>query len=680
MQIGIGIDTGGTYTDAVIYDFDAKKILGCAKALTTKDDLSAGILEAIDGLPHELLKEAKVVSLSTTLATNACVEDRGGRAKLIFFGGDAKVIDGNGGKYGLPPSKEMLIQEAFTDFSGGALREPDWDLFRARISDPESGFGDLDGVGIIEMNAMRNGAVVEKRAKELFREKYGVPAVCGHELFSELNSLQRGAGALLNARLFPVIAEFLAAIKKALRARDIGAALVIVRSDGSLMSEEFASSFPVETLICGPAASATGGTRLTGAKNCIVVDMGGTTTDIAFVADGAPVTVTDGVSIGKWRTFVNGLYVRTFGLGGDSAVHYNDGGPFLEDYRVVPMCVAAARYPSVLEKLRELSLSGRKHTKYLYEHYIPVKDISGSWRHSGEEKALAAALKERPLTAAAAAEAIGKDIYSLNAGRLVRDGVVAVCGITPTDCMHVTGDFTRYCAEASLLAVEFAARSLGLSVGEFCGAVYSEVRRKLYLNIVKAALENRYPDYRKNGVGAEAERFINECYEAAKTGRRDPLIAAAFKTEYTVVGIGAPIGVFIKDVAETLGAEAIIPEHHEVANALGAVMGNVSASYDVEILPVNSPEGITGYTVHGSGGARVFTDLRDAEDFAAADAKAAAGSEAVRRGAKGGIAVTCVLRRNTAGIRGGAVYLGTTASAQAVGAAGYMLATKTSSE
>ena len=80
MKLGIGIDTGGTYTAAVIYDFENRKILGTAKSLPTKNDLTVGILGAIDGLPADLTRKAKIISLSTTLATNACVEDKGGRA------------------------------------------------------------------------------------------------------------------------------------------------------------------------------------------------------------------------------------------------------------------------------------------------------------------------------------------------------------------------------------------------------------------------------------------------------------------------------------------------------------------------------------------------------------------------------------------------------------------------
>jgi len=234
MKLGIGIDTGGTYTDAVIYNFKDKAILGSAKSLTTRNDLSIGILGAIDSLPAELCRQAEIISLSTTLATNACVEDRGGRAKLIFFGGSQKTIDELGGKYGLPSSDDIYIQESFTQFSGEMEREPDWELFSRSL---ETGFENLDGAGIVEMNSIRNGGFVEKKAKKIFQEKHDIPVVCGHELFSVLNSLQRGSSTLLNASLFPVIKEFLTAVKKALSIRKIDAPLVIVRSDGSLMSE-----------------------------------------------------------------------------------------------------------------------------------------------------------------------------------------------------------------------------------------------------------------------------------------------------------------------------------------------------------------------------------------------------------------------------------------------------------
>ena len=675
MRIGIGIDTGGTYTDAVAYDFENGKILGGAKSLTTKEDLTIGILGALDGLPRDLLSQAKIVSLSTTLATNACVEDKGGNAKLVFFGGDKKVIAQNGGKYGLPPVENIYIQESRTDFYGGIECEPDWELFEENVKKELDGF---DGIGIIEMNAMRNGAVIEKKAKKIFTEKKNIPVVCGHELFSELNCLQRGSSTLLNAGLFPVIKNFLDAIKTAMEKRGINASIVIVRSDGSLMSEDFAYIHPVETLLCGPAASVIGGTRLSKESNCIIVDMGGTTTDIALVKSDIPVTSVDGVNIGKWKTFVNGLYVKTFGLGGDSAVHYGENGLVLEEYRIIPLCIAAEKYPVITGNIKKLvEETERKHMKYLYEHYILIKDITdviGSSRYTPEEKIFCDALKDNPLMLKEAAAAVGKDIYTLNVSRLLKEGIIQMCGLTPTDIMHIKGDFNRYPAETSLLGAKFAAFNLEVSVERLCELVYDEIKRKIYLNVVKVMLENNYPHYMKNGVNKDTEYFINESYKTAsegKSGTTDGLVSMAFKSDFSLVGIGAPIHIFLDDVAKMLGTKAVIPEYSGVANALGAVAGNICALYTVEIKPNYSSGGTTGYTVYGDE-VKTFELLEEAEEYAVIKAKEGAYNEAINRGAQGDIIVTCNLDEKNARSKNITVHLNTSATAQAVGSVGFM--------
>lgn len=668
MKLGLGIDTGGTYTDAVMYDFESGQIQASAKALTTREDLSVGILGAMDALPPELLQQAQVIALSTTLATNACVEEKGGKAELIFFGGDKRVIDRYGQAYGLPPADDIYIQECRTTFDGTVEQEPDWERFCRHI---EESSGHLDGVGILEMNAMKNGAVIEKKAKALFEQRCDIPVVCGHELFSELNCLQRGASTLLNAGLFPIIREFLEAIKLALAQRHIQAPLVIVRSDGSLMSEEFASLRPVETLLCGPAASTLGGTHLADSPNCIVVDMGGTTTDIALVKDGKPVTVVDGVSIGKWKTYVDGLYIKTVGLGGDSAVHIRDGKLILEEYRIVPLCVAAQQHPAMLEDLREIAAAKRVHSRPLYEHYILVRDIAEDSRYTQEEKVLCSALRDRPLSLAKAAQAVGRDIYTLRVSRLLKDGVIQLCGLTPTDAMHLCGDFCQYDTEASRLGAEFAAFNLGISIPELCEQIYREIQRKLYLHIAKALLENQRPHFMKNGISEDTEAFLNESFEAAYTGAAAPLLSLRLCTQYTLVGIGAPIRVFIEKVAALLGTNCVIPEHYEVANALGAVIGNVSASYSVEIKPYTTPEGCQVLMVYGPQENRAFEELEDAEAFARMLAGEAAQEEARRRGAHGEVAVHYTVRQNEGEARDGMVYFGTTVTAQAVASGGF---------
>ena len=125
MRAAIGFDTGGTYTDAVLYDFETKRILGTGKALTTKEDLCIGISNALDKLPSQYFDRVCAVSLSTTLATNACVEDRGGNAKLIFFGGDKKIVEKYGQEYGLPEVNSILMQDCETGLNGEVKKMPD---------------------------------------------------------------------------------------------------------------------------------------------------------------------------------------------------------------------------------------------------------------------------------------------------------------------------------------------------------------------------------------------------------------------------------------------------------------------------------------------------------------------------------------------------------------------------
>ncbi len=668
MRIHIGIDTGGTYTDAIAYDSESKTILGSAKSLTTKNDLSLGIMGALDQLPEGLLEKAEIISLSTTLATNACVEDKGGNSKLIFFGGIARDVDEIGGKYGLPKSDEMYIQESFTDFSGMARREPDWEFFRENIKDE---LKYADSVGIIELYAMKNAGAIELKAKEIIREQFDMPVICSQQLYSKLNCMQRGASTLLNARLLSVIEEFLAAIKTALSSRNIDPSIVIVSSDGSLMNREFASDHPVETILCGPAASVIGGTRMTDDSDSIIIDMGGTTSDIALMKDGKPIPVSDGVRIGKWKTFVDGLYVRTFGLGGDSAIHYRDGKPFLEDYRVVPLCVAASSHPEMIDNLKNVAAGERLHTRYLHEHFILVKDIEDSSKYTAEEKRFCRALRNGPLILRAAAEAVGRDIYNLDVKRLLKEGIVQICGLTPTDIMHIKGDFSNYAVEASIAGAKHVAVNVWRTVDQLCDWVYDEVRRKIYLNIVIALLENSKKHYLKNGVDDEVIRLINNSYRQAASGRRDDFITPMFQTNMSLIGIGAPIHIFIHEVAAMLGTKAVVPEYHGVANALGAILGNISATCTVDIGTVSSRHHVKGFVVYHSEGNKTFATSKEAEEYAVELAKKMAVDEARRRGAQGDISVTCKLDRSMVEMMRSPVYLGANAIAHAVGSLGF---------
>ena len=126
MKIGLGIDTGGTCTDGVLYDLDTKEILASAKTPTTRQDLSVGIDNVLALLPAQLLTQVETVGLSTTLATNACVENKGGRSKVIFIGVDKDTVLQTGQNFGLPIDDSLIFIPCKKTLHGEILEAPDW--------------------------------------------------------------------------------------------------------------------------------------------------------------------------------------------------------------------------------------------------------------------------------------------------------------------------------------------------------------------------------------------------------------------------------------------------------------------------------------------------------------------------------------------------------------------------
>lgn len=624
-MITIGIDTGGTYTDSVIYD-DKQGILSVGKALTTKGDLSVGILNSLDMLDPVLIHKAAYVCLSTTLATNACVEGKGGRAKLIFIGVQESVCRKYGPKSGLSDFDDILFLKASTSIDGSVYAEPDWDSF---ISNNDEFLSTAESLAIVEIHAMKNGAVLEEKCKELVKSKYQCPVICGHELFSDLDSLVRGASSLLNGRLIPVLAEFLDSIKLSLKARDINVPVAIVRSDATIMSEMFTGVRPVETVICGPTASVMGASSLVSSKNCVVVDMGGTTTDICLIRDGAPVCFEDGVNIGQWKTYVKGVFVETCGLGGDSAIRFTRYGiPYVDTERVIPLCVLQNQYPYILESLRELLAEKENHTRFLHEFYVLVKDISSSDRYSDFEKEFCNNLKNGPVIYTQAAESVGKDIYTLNVDRLIREGVIVKSGLTPTDLMHIRGDFRIYDYESSELALSFVASSCSQTPDEMMEWSYNEIKRKLYYNIVSVLLKDKYP-FLRDGIG-DIGKLIDEAWKNERS-----TIAIDFTPDLDLVGVGAPIHVFLYDVAERLGMKCIIPEHSDVVNAAGAATGRIRAKCTVDIRNNDY-----GFKVISADGVNFVKTIEEAFEIAKTKAASIAEKEARRRGAVNDVEVS----------------------------------------
>ena len=673
MKIGIGIDTGGTYTDAVIYQFETKQVLSSAKALTTKNDLSVGIVNALKKLDRALLPQAEVAALSTTLATNACVEGKGGRAKLLFLGLDDDTLRRVGGKYGLDGSDEVHAYPGAGSFDGQVLPSPDWERITAEAKE---WLADADGLGIVELYAMNNGAVAEREARERLGVLRDLPTVCSSELFSGLNSVQRGSGTLLNAKLVPIIREFLNAVTRAFRELGITAPVVVVRSDGSLMSESFSRLRPVETILCGPAASVLGGVELAGRRDSVIVDMGGTTTDVSLVKAGRPVRVRSGIQIGAWRTFVRGVQIDTFGLGGDSAVRLKGSDFELCTDRVLPLSLLGKEHPEIIPVLQRLLDSKDIHTRPIHEFYTLVRDISDQPGYTAEEKAFCRALKDGPLDIRSAAAAVDTDIYWLKVDRLEAEGVVLRSGLTPTDFMHLTGDFDAYDPAAAEIAAYYLLRCMhrkltDAELRKLCAEVYDRVKKKLYCSLTRILLMDRYPDLREEGLGPQLEKIIARRWEELKAGRTAPgFFDPDFTTTAALVGIGAPIHIFLPDVARALGAECIIPPNAGVANAVGAVVGNISAEAEVELRPNHTADGIHGYFVCASDRQELIRERPRAAERCRELARELAEEEARKRGVVGDIRITVeALDRVSTDSKGLSIDLGTRFIATAIGGA-----------
>ena len=632
-MLGIGIDTGGTCTDAVIYDFEKREILAGGKALTTKQNLEIGIANALDTLPPEMVREAEMVALSTTLATNACVENKGARAKLLMLGFDEGLMDHLKdiyASYGLDDRTKFVIMDAKVERLYSHPFDPDWEELRAKAKE---NFADCDSIGIVQKHPRANGGRFELTAQKILGEELDLPITISFDISNEVDILKTCAGTMLNAQLVPIIKEFMLAVRHVMDARGIKAPITIVRSDGTMMPEETAKMFPVETILCGPAASVVGGSELAGEDYGLIIDMGGTTTDIAIVRDKFPVAAKDGIKIGQWKTMVKGLYVDTIGLGGDSAVRFKDDQLYLDTVRVIPLSVLASQYDHVLPDLLALAEEKRCSACWIHEFYVLLKDISGKAGYTDFEQKVCRELAEKPLITMELADRMHLYPKLINTKRLEEDGVIIKSGLTPTDMMILKGDFTLYDRAAAEAALRCLAPNIKGKIEDVPDEVYDLVHRRMYHSIGRVILQQEYPK-EKAWQSQETLAPMLDCfYEQAKArlrreqedemlwpeegntelrdekkrpegglrgGKRQNAVMA-LKTDYPLIGVGAPIHVFLPYVAQLLGTRAVIPKEAGVANAVGAVASRVVAECELIVKAEYMGAEFTGFIVYENG-------------------------------------------------------------------------------
>lgn len=644
MSIGIGIDTGGTYTDIVLYDSETEKILAKGKSPTTKGALNIGISNAFKMLPKDMLEKAEVLALSTTLATNACVENKGGLGKMIFLGVNEGHLNFINTKttYNLDrdqilclprkaqseePFETIVTSEALATFLKG-----------------------VHSVAVTEYQSQETNASSEKELGKLLAEEFHIPVVGAHEVANELNVFERGSTAFLNARLLPVLEEFIIAIEKVLTDHKLKIHTLIVRSDGSLMVEEYAAKHPVKTILSGPAASVMGGQYLANKENCIIIDMGGTTTDISIVKNGDPVMV-KGIKIGGYQTQVPGVLMDTFSLGGDSRIYAEEGNLKFGTGRVEPLCVAGSKYPEVKKFLEELVASERKSFFPRHEFLTLVKMPKNLELYSESEKILLERLGKGILSLNDHLDPCS-DIYKFSSERLEKEGLVLRCGLTPTDIMHLKGDFSGYDVECARLGAEFVASQM-YDVDEpiLCDKIYNMVSKKMYENVIRILLTYENEKLFHAGVDEQVAYFTTKAWNDNEEGNTH-LLQTQFITDFTLIGVGAPTGIFLPKVAKKLHTDYLIPEHAEVANAIGAIISDISAEVQLEIKYVNDEE-TKSFIVKGQDSNVSFETLEEAVAYGEKIGKEMAIKECKARGALGELQTVCNVNHRAANLESG---------------------------
>lgn len=326
----IGIDTGGTYTDAVLLDANkhgADSVERKSKAFTTHIELEQGIRNSIEKLnltAAEIERIEKVV-LSTTLATNAIVEGKLHKVGLILIGGEPK---------GSIAAEYVNKISGTVNIKGRILSDIDEEEAKKAI---EELIPKVDAIAVSGLASVRN-PVLEQKVKAIIRGICDLPVMCGHEFVSDLGFLERTNTVVINAGLLPVINHFIKAIKSVLEQLNIKAPVFVVKGDGSIAKVDAIQNTPIDTVLSGPAASMIGAINLSGINDAIVADMGGTTTDTGIVRKKRVELSPDGAIIGTWKIRIKSAKLYTFGLGGDSRIKLRNGVAEIGPERVLPAC------------------------------------------------------------------------------------------------------------------------------------------------------------------------------------------------------------------------------------------------------------------------------------------------------------------------------------------------------
>ena len=338
----LGLDVGGTFTDAVI--IDAHRVVATAKRRTTKDNLMNGIGEALDAVLEGYdTSNIEQVTLSTTVVTNTIVEAKEQVVDLYVITGPGRNVDD------IFPVEPIYLQ-GYTDHRGIVVERTPADAVRGIANMVQARSG-TDLAAVSAKFGVRNPQEELSITEEL-KNTYHVISN-GSLLSGSLNFPRRTISAYFNSAVTPVFTVFKKNVEDALSARNILAPLHILKADGGSLPMEHMVSRPVETAFTGPAATVLGLSALgvIGNKHTVALDIGGTTTDISLWKHGKPLMTKNGVSIREYPSAVRSFAVTSVGIGGESVIRLKNGNLTVGPERVGPSVALGGIEPTLGDAL-----------------------------------------------------------------------------------------------------------------------------------------------------------------------------------------------------------------------------------------------------------------------------------------------------------------------------------------
>ncbi len=620
-ELIIGIDTGGTYTDAVVIDAQKHMLLASAKAITTKGDLAVGVVEAMAEAMARISNfnpaAVRMVSVSTTLATNAVVEGHGGAVGLVLAGFDENML-ARSGLVAAFPQMPILSVAGGHDHTGAEAARLDLASVEAWLKINAS---DVSAFAVASAFAVRNPAH-EEVLRDLIAKICAKPVTMSHSLASALDAPRRAQTAVLNARLISRISDLTAAVERAMTRHKLNCPLMLVKGDGSLANADIITSRPIETVLSGPAASLIGAQWLSGLDDFVMSDMGGTTTDVGLLIGGLPQVAEQGAEVGGWRTMVKAIDVKTIGLGGDSEVKLALGQELqLGPERAVPISLLCHREPEVL-KLLEADLAettgGSQLGKFLVLPFGAKKSAAVHGLNAREAEILHG-MSDRPvpLRKFATGAASNRAVAALR-----KRGLIQYCSFTPSDAAHVLGLQDNWSTAGADVAAKLFVRFREMKAGDetilkrFCTEVWG----------LAVSASTRVVLHQTFGKPLNGELVDTVCNGTGQMGH----VAIRLSPKVPIVAVGGPVKIYYPEVARRLSCEVIFTPNCEVANAIGAAAGLVSCSAVAEV----DGDGAGNFRVTGQGPVLTFSTAKAAVQQATSLAEAAALKRALAQGSR----------------------------------------------